>query len=124
MGRDAVRVNDKRWRNWLVKHVQPGDTFVDVGANVGLFTLPVAEKVGPAGIVWAFEPDPDAYVTLQLSRSKNVIVRQMAISDKSATVPFYSIPNHSSHSSLYERAVTQGGNAHKDMHRLAVEVFW
>ena len=34
----------------------PGDTFVDGGANVGLFTLVAAARVGPAGRVISFEP--------------------------------------------------------------------
>ena len=36
-----------------------GGCFVDVGAHVGLFTLPAARHVGPGGTVIAFEPDPD-----------------------------------------------------------------
>lgn len=35
---------------------RPGDTVVDVGANVGGFTVPLAERVGPLGEVHAFEP--------------------------------------------------------------------
>lgn len=34
----------------------PGDTFVDGGANVGLFTLVAAARVGKLGKVLAFEP--------------------------------------------------------------------
>jgi FkbM family methyltransferase len=34
----------------------PGATFVDVGANVGLFALPAARRVGPSGRVLAVEP--------------------------------------------------------------------
>jgi FkbM family methyltransferase len=34
----------------------PGDVFVDGGANVGLFTLVAADRVGPEGKVIAFEP--------------------------------------------------------------------
>lgn len=38
--------------------LHPGDTVWDVGANVGLFTLPAARGVGPTGRVVAFEPFP------------------------------------------------------------------
>src|SRR6185436_6075060 len=37
---------------WL----RPGMTFVDVGANVGYFTLLAASRVGPSGRVHAIEP--------------------------------------------------------------------
>lgn len=33
-----------------------GDVVIDVGANVGGFTVPLAERVGPDGEVHAFEP--------------------------------------------------------------------
>ena len=36
--------------------LQPGDKVVDIGANYGVYTLPMAQKVGPSGHVWAFEP--------------------------------------------------------------------
>jgi FkbM family methyltransferase len=34
----------------------PGDIFVDVGANLGSYTIPMAIHVGPSGLVLAFEP--------------------------------------------------------------------
>jgi FkbM family methyltransferase len=37
--------------------VHPGDTVWDIGANVGLFTIPAAQKAGPGGNVIAIEPD-------------------------------------------------------------------
>jgi len=36
--------------------LQPGQHVIDVGANYGTYTLPMAQKVGPSGHVWAFEP--------------------------------------------------------------------
>ena len=38
--------------------LKPGDTVLDVGANVGALSLPMARKVGGAGRLWAFEPQP------------------------------------------------------------------
>ena len=38
---------------------RPGMTVVDVGGNLGLYTVLLAEHVGAAGRVVAFEPDPD-----------------------------------------------------------------
>lgn len=45
----------------------PGDTFVDVGANIGWFTLIGAGIVGPAGMVVAIEPNPGNLVCLSNS---------------------------------------------------------
>jgi FkbM family methyltransferase len=36
--------------------LSPGDTFVDGGANIGLFSIAAARRVGPSGKVIAFEP--------------------------------------------------------------------
>jgi FkbM family methyltransferase len=46
---------------WL----RPGDTFVDVGANIGWFTLLAARIVGTHGKVIAFEPSPPLHAHLQ-----------------------------------------------------------
>ncbi len=36
--------------------LEPGQSVIDIGANHGVYTLPMALKVGPSGHVWAFEP--------------------------------------------------------------------
>ncbi|MBM4776643.1 MAG: FkbM family methyltransferase [Archangiaceae bacterium] len=40
----------------LSAFVKPGDVVVDVGANIGTHAVPLAAKVGPTGMVLAFEP--------------------------------------------------------------------
>ncbi|MEZ5502207.1 MAG: FkbM family methyltransferase [Halioglobus sp.] len=45
----------------LLGLLRPGDVFVDVGANIGYFTILAASAVGEQGAVFAFEPDPDNY---------------------------------------------------------------
>jgi FkbM family methyltransferase len=42
----------------LRRIVKPGMHVVEIGANVGLFTLLMARRVGPRGSVYAFEADP------------------------------------------------------------------
>jgi FkbM family methyltransferase len=41
----------------LREHLRPGDTFVDVGANVGYLSVVAASLVGSSGHVHAFEPN-------------------------------------------------------------------
>src|ERR1700739_1661996 len=36
--------------------LEPGQHVIDIGANYGVYTLPMAQKVGSGGHVWAFEP--------------------------------------------------------------------
>ena len=41
---------------FLRRLLQPGQKVIDVGANYGVYTLSMAQTVGPMGCVWAFEP--------------------------------------------------------------------
>jgi len=45
--------------------VRPGMVVLDVGANMGLYSLLLAQLVGPAGRVVSFEPDPDLFSLLR-----------------------------------------------------------
>jgi FkbM family methyltransferase len=53
---------DGYWETWLTeeltKVLKPGLVAVDIGANLGYFTLLMADLVGPEGAVHAFEPNP------------------------------------------------------------------
>jgi FkbM family methyltransferase len=51
---------------WRFRHVlRPGNTVLDVGANIGFFTALAARCVGPSGRVVAFEPHPVNFQLLQ-----------------------------------------------------------
>ena len=41
---------------FLRRLLQPGQKIIDIGANYGVYTLSMAQTVGPTGCVWAFEP--------------------------------------------------------------------
>jgi FkbM family methyltransferase len=63
----------------------PGMTVMDIGANVGQFTLVAAGRVGPNGCVHAFEPTPElaAHIlsNLELNGLENVAVNEIAVSE-------------------------------------------
>ena len=68
--------------------LRPGDVFIDVGANVGYFSVVAASVVGAEGAVFAFEPDPDNCRLLRANAELNglddrVIVVEAALSDAS-----------------------------------------
>jgi FkbM family methyltransferase len=63
-----------------------GCVFVDVGANIGYFSVIAAEAVGDAGKVFAFEPEPENFALLQANLSLNdlegrVVPVRAALSD-------------------------------------------
>jgi FkbM family methyltransferase len=53
------------------KHLKPGMTFIDAGANRGYFTLLAAELVGSTGRVISIEPAPENYQYLRRSIELN-----------------------------------------------------
>lgn len=76
-------------RKFVRAFLEAGDVFVDVGANIGLFTLTAAVKVGPSGHVYAFEPGSRPLERLrdniELNRLTNVTVFAQALSDIAGT---------------------------------------
>jgi FkbM family methyltransferase len=71
-------------------YLRPGDVYIDIGANIGLFTLIAAHRVGKEGHVHAFEPTITSYqrlmANIQLNRFSNVSAHQCALSDKPGQV--------------------------------------
>ncbi|WP_240732696.1 FkbM family methyltransferase [Halioglobus maricola] len=55
----------------LLQVLRPGQVFIDVGANIGYFSLLAAGVVGPKGRVFAFEPDPANFILMQRSIGHN-----------------------------------------------------
>jgi FkbM family methyltransferase len=55
----------------LMSLARPGATVIDVGANIGATTLPIAARVGGDGRVIAFEPDPVSRARLEKNLELN-----------------------------------------------------
>jgi len=55
----------------LLSLLQEGGVFVDVGANIGYFSILAASVVGERGAVFAFEPDPANFRLLQANIELN-----------------------------------------------------
>lgn len=66
--------------------VRPGMTVLDIGANIGYYTMLLASLVGEKGKVYAFEPAPDNYGLLcenvQLNSFENIAPIQQALSNQ------------------------------------------
>lgn len=57
----------------VLELLRPGDVFVDVGANIGYFSVLAASVVGEQGAVFAFEPDPENYRLLLANIALNAL---------------------------------------------------
>jgi FkbM family methyltransferase len=68
-------------------YLRPGMKVVDVGANIGVYSILAEQRMGGAGCVWAFEPSSESYRRLlrniSLNRCSLVRPAQIALSDRS-----------------------------------------
>lgn len=81
----------------LSRHVRPGMTVIDVGANYGLHSVYCAQLVGPRGHVYSFEPLRQSFHELVKNISVNnveerITAVQMGLSNKSGKVKLFVSP--------------------------------
>jgi len=78
---------------FLATRLREGDVFVDVGANIGYFTLLASPLVGPRGTVVAVEASPQIFTRLadNLARNRvtNVETFNLAIADGDGTTRLF-----------------------------------
>lgn len=76
--------------------LQPGLVFLDIGANIGYYTLLAASRVGPTGRVIAFEPHPRNVELLTVSVRENgfehVQIYPLAVSNVEGAVELIGDP--------------------------------
>ena len=82
------------YETWLLSSLAaPGSVVIDVGANIGYYTVQFARAVGPEGRVVAVEPDPDNVAILRrnlaLNRLHNVHVVPKAAAAVSGSVSLF-----------------------------------
>lgn len=82
----------------LERFLKPGMTAVDIGANVGYFSLLMASRVGPAGRVVSIEANPAMAALLRETVAMNgldatVTVHNVAAADRAGELDFYIIPD-------------------------------
>lgn len=104
----AVGTHEKEAFRLFCSMIRPGQTVVDIGANVGFYTLAAARAVGPQGRVIAFEPEPNNCErirrNLEANGHRNVTVCQMAAGDRSGRARLFLGSDCGIHSLLRERA--------------------
>lgn len=73
--------------------IAAGAVVLDIGANIGYYTLIFAKCVGPKGHVFAFEPEPGNFALLQENVSangyRNVTLSRLAVSDRTGRARLY-----------------------------------
>ncbi|MEU7054566.1 FkbM family methyltransferase [Streptomyces sp. NPDC046197] len=77
---------------WIQRRLRPGDGFIDVGANMGVFSVLASQLVGDAGRVTAIEASPAFHrrlvQQLRLNDCRNVRAVNAAVSDRPKRLTF------------------------------------
>jgi FkbM family methyltransferase len=92
--------------NLLVRVLGEGDVAVDVGANIGFFTVLASILVGPTGRVVAFEPGTENLerlrANLALNDCKNVTIIEKAVMNQVGEVEFFINSGNSGGNALWD----------------------
>jgi len=91
---------------FVERELRAGDVFLDIGSNVGFYTLFASQRVGATGIVHAFEPEPSTFESLRRSVEANgfswTTCHNLALSDREGVLPFHFVADGSAHSLVVE----------------------
>ncbi|NNM72623.1 FkbM family methyltransferase [Enterovirga aerilata] len=95
----------------LAADIREGYVFIDVGANVGAYSLFVASRAGPSARILAVEPQPEIYdrltFNIRLNAFPTIKAIDCAVAEKTGEVTLFLDPNNAGESSL--KVVSCGG---------------
>ncbi len=85
-----IGMNEPHVTRTLVSLTRPGDVFVDVGANVGYFSVLAGWRTYPDGQVWSFEPNPNIFPLMRSNLHNNgysgiARTRKLALSEQAGS---------------------------------------
>jgi FkbM family methyltransferase len=108
----------------LNRMLKPGDVAFDIGANIGMHSVIMANRVGPTGRVVSFEPDPHPHARLRANLALNgldfVDTRRAALSNKSGKTTFYL---HDDSIGNYANASLHAENVGKSTRTVEVDLY-
>lgn len=97
-------VHEESTTKLFEQHIKKGDVVLDIGANIGYFSLLAAKLVGDKGEVYSFEPEPRNYKYLmknaKLNGYDNITAFQKAVSDKTGKINLFICPYDSGHHTI------------------------
>lgn len=95
---------DQPEREWLASGIGEGFTFLDIGANVGGYSLYLAALAGPSGRIIAMEPQPEVFgqliYNIRLNPFGNVKALELAVADRSGELTLFLDPKNKGEASV------------------------
>jgi FkbM family methyltransferase len=82
-----IWLKDEEWDEiaFLQTQISDGDYFIDVGANIGLWTLTAASCAGQQGHVYSFEPNPETFAKLCGNICRNKMDKSTTLMNKAVS---------------------------------------
>lgn len=88
---------DDEAQNFIEKTLKEGDVFLDIGANVGFYSLLAASIIGEKGRVIAIEPNPKTYAklkrTIEDNGIKNILLLNIGLGEKEGYLNLFMNPD-------------------------------
>ncbi len=108
----ALRVYENREIRFFKSVCKPGMTFLDVGANVGLYTALALPRIGSTGRVVALEPDRESFEylrkTVLANGADNVTCVRKAAADFSGVSKLFVSESNRGDNRLYKSELSMG----------------
>ena len=103
-GAIALGVYEKNETELFRSKIKPAMTIIDIGANLGYYTVIASCSAGERGLVIAFEPEPNFFKLLSKNiirnNLKNVAIFEMAIADKNGEADLFLSEENKGNNSL------------------------
>ena len=87
------KIHERSTTDLFKKIIKEGDVVIDLGANIGYFSLLAAKLVGPRGKVFSFEPEPKNFnylkKNIELNNYNHAQPFQKAVSNQNGTTKLF-----------------------------------
>lgn len=120
------RTHEKTTTEIFRKIIKPGNTFFDLGANIGYFSLLASKHVGEKGSVFSFEPEAKNFFYLKRNKEvnnyENMFPFQKAISNKNGTLSLFFCKYDSGHHTINQYSGIDVYSHGRSTEKVSVEV--
>lgn len=110
-----------------IARLKEGDLFIDIGANIGYFSLLAGRQVGGSGLVLSFEPSPREFTRLlkniALNASGNIVAFSLALGAHPGLLNLHVAPTHTGLNTLRVSASAAHAFRGANQHRVPVTRF-